>query len=225
MKKFSYLVLFFISFYVSAQQTITKNIGDFSTLKVYRGIQVELIASNEQKIEISGDKADKVTIRNNNNTLKISLKISGLLENGEVFVKLFYNKDIAIIDANEGATITGKNIKQESLEVKVQERAFINLVIAVKYLTIKSISGGIIKITGTSTTQTVDADLYGVYHGFGLLVKDLTKITSGTGARVEVSPGKTLKASVSFGGTVFYKGETNLIQHKKVAGGIIQKRN
>ena len=37
--------------------------------------------------------------------------------------------------------------------------------------------------------------------------------------------GTTLNAKVSFGGSIFYKGEPEVVKDKKVIGGIIQKRN
>ena len=186
-------------------------------------LMLELIKSEEQKLEITGEKAERVKVKNSNNTLKISLKFPDLSADGKVDIKLYYNKNINIIDANEGATITGKDIDQLQLEVKSQERAFINLVIKTKHLKVKSSSGGIIKLTGTSKNQDIDVDLYGVYHGYGLIVSENTTIRSGSGAKAEVSAGETLNAKVSFGGSIFYKGNPEVIKDKKVAGGIIKQ--
>ncbi len=207
-----------------AQKTITKNLGDFSILKVYNGIELELISSDAQKIEIIGEKSEKVKIKNVNGTLKLSLKFPELSANGKVLIKLFYNRPIAVIDANEGATITGKMLKQEKVTIKVQEKAFINLVIKVKELKVKSISGGIIKLTGTTNNQEVSANLYGVYHGFSLEALGNSKVHAGTGAKVEVFTHKKLIAKVNFGGSIFYKGNPAVDKDKKIAGGVIQKR-
>ena len=228
MKKIICICVFIFSVTVIAQTTITKNLGDFTILKVYNGIDLELIKSKDQKVVISGEKASKVKIKNVDNTLKIYLPFSLKPENnsadGKVLVKLYYNANIATIDGNEGATITGKEIKQDQLEVKSQERAFINLVVNVKVLKVKSISGGIIKLTGSTTTQNVSTDLYGIYNGFDLKVKENSNVKAGTGAKAEIFAGTTLNAQVSFGGSIFYKGDTNLIKDKKVMGGIIKKR-
>lgn len=225
MKRIIFLLLFSVSQTLISQTTITKNVGDFLKLKVYNGISVELIKSNEQKLEITGEKAEKVKIKNSKDILKISLKFPDLSADGKVQIKLYYNKEIKVIDANEGATITGKEIDQQQLEVKSQERAFINLVIKTKHLKVKSSSGGIIKLTGTSKNQDIDVDLYGVYHGYGLNVSDNTTIRAGSGAKAEVSAGETLDAKVSFGGSIFYKGTPEVIKDKKVAGGIIKQMN
>ena len=212
-----------------SQSTVSQNLGDFTTLKVFNGIEVELIKSNEQKIEIRGKKSEKVTIKNVDKTLKLTLPFSLKPENnsadGEVIVKLFYSSNINVIDANEGATITGKDINQEKLVVNSQERALINLVVNTKYIEVKTSSGGIIKLSGTTKHQDVNLDLYGVYHGFNLKTENTSTVKAGTGAKAEIFAGETLTAKVSFGGSIFYKGNPELIKDKKVIGGIIQKRN
>jgi hypothetical protein len=225
MKKVLVILVLLLSNGLSSQTSITKIIGDFKIIKIYNGINIELIRSDEQKIEITGEKAERVKVKNNNGTLKISLKFPDLSAAGKVDIKLFYNKDINVIDGNEGATITGKEIDQLQLEVKAQERAFINLVIKTKHLKVKSSSGGIVKLTGSSKNQDLDLDLYGVYHGYSLKISDNTSIKAGSGAKAEVNTGETLNAKVTFGGSIFYKGNPEVVKDKKVAGGIIKQMN
>ena len=222
MKKLVYVFLFVFGI-SSAQTTITKNIGDFQKLKVYNGINVELIKSDEQKVVISGEKAEKVKVKNTNDVLKLSLKFPDLSADGKVDVKLYYKDIIQIIDGNEGATITGKDIDQQQIEIKSQERAFINLVLKTKHLKVKSSSGGIVKLTGSAKNQDIDLDLYGVYHGYALEVSENSSIRAGSGAKAEISAGETLNAKVSFGGSIFYKGNPEVIKDKKVVGGIIKQ--
>lgn len=229
MKKIIFISALLFSFNFLAQATVTNNLGDFTILKVYNGIEVELIKSKEQKLEITGEKAEMVKIKNVDTTLKLSLPFSlkpaNNSANGQVLIKLYYNSAIAIIDANEGATITGKEITQDKLEINVQERAFINLVVNTKSLNVRASSGGIIKLTGTTKNQDVVVDLYGVYNGFALKAKENSTVISGTGAKAEILAGETLNAKVSFGGSIFYKGDPEVIKDKKVIGGIIQKRD
>ena len=228
MKKIFYLLTIILNTTLFSQTKINQNLGDFTSLKVYNGIELELIKSDEQKVEIIGDECENVSIKNIEKTLKFSLPFSIKPENnsadGEVKIKLYYKSDIDLIDANEGAIITGKDINQNKLIVKSQERAFINLVIDTKYLEVKTSSGGIVKLTGTSKHQDVYVDLYGVYHGFNLKTKISSDIKAGTGAKAEVFAGETLTAKVSFGGSIFYKGNPEVIKDKKVIGGIIQKK-
>jgi hypothetical protein len=229
MKKIIIVFTVMFSFTLAAQTTVNKTLGDYTELKVYNGIELELIKSSDQKLEITGEKSERVKIKNVNNTLKLSLPFSLKPENnaadGKILIKLYYNKDIDIIDANEGATITGKDFNQNKLEVKSQERAFINLTTKVNYLTVKTSSGGIIKLSGTTKNQEVNVDLYGVYNGFDMKTSSNSNVFAGTGAKAEILAGQTLSAKVSFGGSIFYKGNPEVVKDKKVIGGIIQKRN
>ncbi len=225
MKKTIPILFLMISNVLVSQTTITKRLGDFKKIKVYNGISLELIKSNEQKLQIKGEKGAKVKVKNTNGTLKISLKFPEISASGKVEIKLFHKKDILTIDGNEGATISGKEIKQKFLEVKAQEGAFVNLNIQTTHLKVKSSSGGVVKLIGSTKNQDIYLDLYGVYQGYGLNVVDYTKINVGTGAKAEVKAGETLDVKVSFGGSVFYKGNPDVIKDKKVAGGIIKQMN
>ena len=208
-----------------SQKIITKKIEDFYKIKVYNGIRLELLHSNESKLEISGDKSDKIKIKNTEGILRVSLRFPELLAGDKVNVKLFYNKDIQTIDGNEGSKIIGKGINQTHLEVKAQEGASIKLDIKTKHLKVKSVTGGVIDLTGTSKNQDIELDLYGVYHGYNLFTSNSSTVKAGTGSKAEVYAGETLFAKVSFGGSILYKGKPEVIKNKKMAGGIIKQMN
>ena len=228
MKKILLILIISLTHPIHSQTVVKKVLGDYSVLKVYNGIEVLLLQSKEQKIEIKGEKSEKVKIKNVNDVLKLSLPFSLKPENnygkGKVFITLYYNANIDVIDANEGSIIIGKEFHQEKLKVNSQERAFVNLTLKVTHLNIRASSGGVIKLTGASESQIVNIDLYGVYNGFGLNVTGNSNVFSGTGAKAEISAGKTLSAKVNFGGSIFYKGSPEVQKNKKVLGGIIQRR-
>ncbi|WP_420552016.1 head GIN domain-containing protein [Tenacibaculum aiptasiae] len=225
MKKLAFLSLFLMTVLASAQTTIDKKLGDFTTVKVYNGIDVKLVKSDESKIVITGEKAEKVKIKTSGNTLKISLRFPETTADGKVKATLYYATTLKTIDANEGAIITSNGIEQSQVEIKAQEGAFINMVVKVKHLKVKSSSGAVIRLSGTSKNQTVDADLGGMYHGYKLEVTDMTMVRAGSGSKVEVQSGETLDAKVSFGGSIFYKGTPEVFKDKKVIGGVIEQRS
>tara|TARA_B100000768_G_scaffold20527_1_gene18342 strand:+ start:414 stop:1106 length:693 start_codon:yes stop_codon:yes gene_type:complete len=228
-RKINLILALFISITLLSQSKRVNNLGDFNVLKVYNGIEVQLIKSNEAKLEITGEKSEIVKIKNVNNTLKLSLPFSlkplNNYANGKVLIKIYYKNKIDVIDANQGSIITGKEFQQEEVEIRTQERAYINLVLKSKNITVRSTSGGIVKLSGSASSQDVFVDLYGVYHGFGLIIENSSMIKAGTGAKAEVFAGKTLTAKVTFGGSIFYKGSPELIRDKKIVGGIIQKKD
>ncbi len=226
MKQVFFLNFCFFILFISAQTQIVKKLKDFETLKVYSEIDLELVKSDKQEILITGEKSDKVKIKENNNILKVKLSFPEISSNGKVKAILYYNKPIAIIDANESSSIISKEVlEQNHIEIKSQEGAFINLAINTKHLTVKASSGGVIKLSGTAKNQTVKLDLRATYHGYNLIVDNVSSVNAGSGAKAEVHTGETLNAKVSFGGTILYKGKPEVIDEKKVIGGTIEPRN
>ena len=71
MKNISFICALFVSTVLFSQEPLVQNIGDFTTLKVYNGITVELIKSTDQKIEITGEKAEIVKVKNVNKTANV----------------------------------------------------------------------------------------------------------------------------------------------------------
>ena len=224
MKKLALLLTLTCSI-LFAQEPIIKNLGNFNTLKVFNGLTVELQKSSSSKIEIMGSKSENVSVKNSNGILKIRLKFPESIMVEDVKIILFYNNDIAILDANEGAEIFSEEVlNQQHIEVKVQEGARINLPIEVKYLTIKAVSGGIIKLKGATKNQIIEATTGGIYKGYNLQSKE-TFVTAASGARVEVKTSEVLDAKVRFGGTIFYKGAPEVLKTKKIIGGTIKNKN
>ena len=78
MKKFTLILAFIISLPVLAQETIEKSLGEFSTVKVYDLINLNMIQSNENKVVISGRNKNDVEILNKNGKLNLEKnRVSG----------------------------------------------------------------------------------------------------------------------------------------------------
>lgn len=224
MKKLILLVILF-SATLFAQEPITTNLGDFNTIKVYNGLTVELQKSTSSKIEVSGPKAKDISVNNSNGTLKIRLKFPEGFTAENVKIVLFYDKDISVLDANEGASIiSDETLKQQHIEVRVQEGAKIDLDINTKYLVVKSVSGGLIYLSGETENQTIESTTGGIYSGFELQSKQAI-VMSSSGANVEVKASDLLDASVRFGGSIFYKGTPEILKTKITIGGTIIDKN
>ncbi|WP_408028795.1 head GIN domain-containing protein [Tenacibaculum xiamenense] len=225
MKRLIFLSMFLVGALVSAQNKITKDLGSFKILKIYNGIDVELIKSDKNRAVVTGAKSEKVKFKSENDKLKIVLSFPETTAEGKVKVALYYVNDIQIVDANEGAVVTSKKLNQQSVEIKAQEGAFINMVVDVKHLKVKSTSGSVIKLSGNAKNQTVNVDLGANYHGYKLQVAAMNIVRAGSGAKAEVQSGETLDAKVSFGGSIFYKGKPEVLKDKKVIGGVIEHRS
>ena len=219
------VLLFFLSAIMFPQEPITTNLGDFNELKVYNGLTVKLVKSNDAKIEISGTKANDVSIKNSDGVLKVRLKFPESFTGEDIDIVLYYIKNIATLDANEGAHIvSNETLDQQHLEVKVQEGATIELDVNTKHLVVKTVSGGIITLEGSTDNQTVDANTGGIYYGFNLKSKQTT-VVSAAGSTAEVRSSEILDAKAQFGGTILYKGSPEVLKSKTVIKGTIKHVN
>ena len=220
MKVFTILFLFVVSS-VFAQDPITYNLGDFSTVKVFSGLNVQLIKAAKSSIEISGNNSDAVIVKNVNGTLKISVKLAQTFSANDIKVKVFFAKDLTIIDANEGCVIkSDSSIKQNNVEVRAQEGSFIEIPIETSYLKVKSVSGSQIILSGATNNQNVDVNTGGIYTGFDLISKNAT-VSAATGGSAKIKATELLDANVKLGGAILYKGKPKTVNSKTVLGGSI----
>ena len=220
MKKRYFIVLLLFNINMYSQETITRTLGEFEEIKVYDLINVELIKSTENKITISGKHAQDVSIKQKNNTLKIKMKIKKMFSGSETNVKVYYS-NLDVIDANQGSVITSADlIKQYELKIKAQEGAYISAKAETEILEIKSVTGGTVEISGSSSKQKVRITTGGIYKGSKLLAEN-TDIDIKTGGKAEVKTNNVLEIKIFSGGDVFIYGTPKQLKQRKVFGGRI----
>lgn len=215
--------LMFISVLGMAQEKVTMNLGDFHTLKTYRGLQVELIKADEAKLIIDGNRSSEVTVKNNNGTLKISMSIAHTFSADDVMVYVYFKEPINVIDANEGSHIFSDEImKQEKLTAKAQEAGRIKLEIDTEQLDVSVVTGGEVNLKGTSKNQNVKSNTGGIYKG-GRLETEYTKVSSYTGGTADIKASKLVDAKASTGGTISIGGEPEEVNKSESLGGYIRQ--
>ena len=208
----------------SFAQDRTQNLGDFNEIKIFNGLSVEIERSENSSIEISGEKTEDIVVKNVNGKLKVTLKFPELFNPDRVNIKIYYKEDILTLDANEGSAIfSDEDIDQVNLTIKTQEGAYIHVPVEVKYLTVKAVTGGSIRVRGTATNQEVEVTTGGVYEAYDLET-EYADVIAASGGNVEVSVSNLLDAKVRFGGNVYYKGDPEKVNSKKVFGGKIKSK-
>jgi len=206
---------------VFSQSEITKTIGEFSELKVYDLIEVELIKSNKNEAVISGRNKNDVVIVNKNGKLKIRMNLEESYDGNNTNVKLYYT-NIDIIDANEGAKIRSNDkIKQYEIELRAQEGGEINLDLKVTTASIKSVTGGVIELTGKSQRQDVSIGTGGVYKGKDLKT-EATEVAIRAGGEADVNATDVLDIKIRAGGDVYVYGDPKKVNKSKALGGRIK---
>ncbi len=209
---------------VISQAQINKTIGEFNKLKVYDLINVELIKSDIERIEILGKNADDVVVINKNGTLKIRMNLLEKFDGNQTKVKLHYTK-IDVIDANEGATIfTNQSIDQYEIELKVQEGAKINVPVNLSYLNIVAHTGGIIETKGKANQQDIKITTGGTVKN-----KDVDtgfiKVNIKAGGEAELDATELIDIKIRAGGQVFIFGNPQTVNQNKIIGGKVTRVN
>lgn len=218
MKHLAILLSLFFSTLAMAQNPIEKTIGEFSELKVYDLIEVELIKSNENKVTILGDNANSVIISNRNGKLKIKMKLKEIFDGKNTKVKLYYTA-VDIIDANEGSKVHSKDeIKQFEMDLDAQEGATIHVPLNVSYANIKAVTGGIITTSGTSKNQKVRLLTGGVYDGEDLKTEN-TNVSINAAGEANVNASELVEIKIRAGGDVYIYGKPKQINESTVLGG------
>lgn len=208
---------------VSQNEKITKKLDAFTEVKAFDGISVNLIKSNENKAIISGVNTNKVSIVNTEGILKIRMEVTKIFSGYRTFVDVYYSGRLIIIDVNEDARITSEDlIKQDVLELKAQEGGELQIKAQVEQMLVKSVTGGIIKASGSSDLQDVAINTGGIYEGKTFKTKFST-VNVNAGSRAEIYAVDYVKATVKAGGEVLVHGNPSKMEEKTVFGGKITR--
>lgn len=207
---------------IAAQQSTEKVINEFSTLKTFDLIEVNLIPSSENKVVITGPNPEDVSIVQTVKTLKIRMTLKKLFKGSDIEVNVYYT-NIEVIDANEGSIITANNlIKQDKIELRTQEGATIDAHIEVDYLKIRAVTGGIIETSGESNTQDISIYTGGIYNGESLNTT-ITTVSIKAAGEANVRASQTVDARIRVGGNVYVYGNPQTITENIALGGSLKR--
>ncbi|WP_431243520.1 head GIN domain-containing protein [Flavobacterium sp. P21] len=201
---------------------VTKELGDFDTVKVFDKLSVKVVQASENRIVIKGAREAEVEVVNKNGILKLRMPFPKLLSGNDLSITLYY-KHIELIDVNEGATVTSNEaIKATSFKVSAQEGGVINVDLDVDKLKVSSVSGGSITLAGKAANQ--DASLgAGGYLLASKLETSQTTVSVSAGGKADVNASTLVDAKVSAGGSIYIYGKPKQINQKTVFGGKIEE--
>ncbi len=222
MKKFVIIVFVFLCQIASAQ--VTRNLGDFDQVKVFDKINVKLIAASENKIVVTGARADELETVNKNGELKIRMPFPKLLSGEDITVKLYF-KNLESIAVSEGSYVSSENdFKQTSLDLNAKSGGEIKLTIAVDKVSVKVNSGGIVSLFGTAENQEVVITSGGILNAKELATSQTT-ISVAAGGKSEIHASILVDAKVRAGGSIFIYGKPKQINQEVFIGGTILEKN
>jgi len=221
MKKVMLMAFLGLSQFISAQ--VTKNLGDFSTIRVFDKINVTLVKSNESKIVINGTRAEDVEVVTKNDELKVRMKLSKLLKGEDIQATVYY-KSIDHVEASEGSFVgSADTFNSTAFEVNTKEGSTIKLELEVSKLKSKSSSGGILDLTGKATNHDATLTAGGILKAKNLTTAQTT-VSVSAGGEADVFATDFVDAKTKAGGDINVYGNPKQVNQKTFAGGTINVR-
>ncbi|WP_067145532.1 head GIN domain-containing protein [Pseudotamlana agarivorans] len=219
-----FFIFTLISSTLFAQEKVEKSVGEFTELKIYDLIQMELVQASENKIVITGENSNNVVINNKNGKLKIKMNIEKIFNGNSTKVTLYY-KHIDIIDVNEGAQVTSNDvIKQFEIDLRAQEGGTISVPVEVKHTLVKAVTGGVITVKGNSKDQKIDINTGGIFKGEELITED-TDVSIKAAGEAHVNATEEVNAKIRAGGNVYIYGKPEVINENTALGGTVKRMN
>ncbi len=220
MKLFGTTIALLFTLLLSAQKDRTVEIENFNTIKAYDLINVKMIKSDANRLEIKGENADKVVYVFNNGLLKLRMDTNEIFDGNNTFVTVYYTS-IKTIDANEGAAIYATDISgQDSVEIRTQEGAKVVAGLDLNKVDVRAVTGGIVQLSGKAIKQSVVANTGGIVENRDLRT-EATDVKVQAGGEVDVYASKSVDAAVRVGGNITVYGNPKNINKKTTLGGTI----
>ena len=218
MKKIVFSLLVFSTVAFSQEE---KNVGDFNKVTSFDRIDVFLIPSDENKVQLEGKGADEVELVNKNGELKIRMPLTKLLDGDNISVTVYYKK-LTAVEANEGSRIAcGDKIASVVFDVIAKEGSEVKLILDVEKLNSRTANGSKVTLEGTADIQDVLVNSGGIYEAEKLESK-ITTVSCNAGGEAAIFATNFVDAKVRAGGEITIFGKPKQITKKIIAGGTIE---
>ncbi|WP_282042158.1 head GIN domain-containing protein [Winogradskyella flava] len=222
MKKSIFIFVLLVGFITNAQDKIEKTIGEFSTVKVYDLINLKMKQSDENKVVISGKNRNDVEIINKSGKLKIRMSLEESYDGNDTVVILYYTS-VDVIDANEGAVVTlNEPIEQFEVDIKAQEGAEVTVELKTTYANFRTVSGGIVNVTGSSKNQDISINTGGIFNG-EYFITEQTEVNVSAAGEAYIHATEYADITIKAGGDVFIYGNPKQVDESRVLGGRIKR--
>lgn len=201
-------------------QGIEKDLEDFREVKTFNGVEVIVIPSKENRIEITGHSKDQVKFQIIQDRLEIRLSLDNIWSDDNTLIKV-YGNSVETLDANEGSIVKTKGtLKGNLIVLRSQEGAAIFAEVNAESVRSKSVTGGNIDIKGKADKQEVEINTGGKFFGQDLKTKE-TEISVSSAGRGEIFATKYVKATAKLGGIIEIHGRPDEVDQKTSLGGKI----
>jgi len=211
---------------VFAQQTQTRNVGEYSGVRAAEGIDVYLVKGNKEsvRVEATGTPVEDVITEVSGGYLKIHMRDGQYRDRISVKVYATYVK-LNKLSASSAANIFSDGaISTNSLEISASSAGSVEIAISAGDVEVSASSAGEVELNGTAASLDVDASSAGEVDAYDLEAGRVEARASSAGS-IKVSVTKELDAHASSGGSIRYRGNPNKSMTNSSSGGSVKKSN
>lgn len=200
-----------------------KQVGDFNKVTAFDKIDVNLVASSENKIVLTGANSQEVELVNKNGELKIRMPLTKMLSGDDVSATVYYTK-LEAVEANEGSRVSSKDeISVINFDIICKEGSAIKLTnLQADRLQVRVSQGSIVTVIGTVKNQDILSNSGGKYDGQDCVTQQ-TVVTVNAGGIADVYATDLVDAKTRAGGDITIYGKPKQINQKTIAGGTIKQ--
>lgn len=200
-----------------------KNVGDFTKVTAFDKIDVNLVASSENKVILTGANSQEVEVINKRGELKIRMPLTKMLSGETISATVYYTK-LEAVEANEGSRIGAKDaISALNFDIICKEGSEIKLTnLQADRLQVRVSQGSIVTVIGDVKNQDILSNSGGKYDGQDCKTQQ-TVVTVNAGGMAAVYATDLVEAKTRAGGEIIIYGTPKQINEKKIAGGTIEQ--
>ena len=200
------IIALFLTISLGAQ---TRQIGDFTGIKVSTSVSVKLVKADAPKIEykmIKGDESSLITeVKGKNLIVKTKSKFGGY-NNAQAKVIVYYTK-LDDISVSAGASVKCDDpIRAQDMDIDVSSGSSADIEVIAKTIDAEASSGASLKLEGSAKKAEYDASRGSTINA-KMMICDYVNADVSTGATIKAHVNKKLNAEASSGGSIRYTGD------------------
>lgn len=224
MKKLTYAIAFLLCSQMMNAQS--RNVDSFNSIEISGSVSVELIQSNEEKVEyeITKGDADNLVIKNKDESLIVKIKGDwNKRSKTSAKVKIYY-KSIEDLEVSSGSSVSSKgSIKADKFDLEVSSGSTCTVAVITDFLDLELSSGSTITLDGRGEIADIEVSSGSSLRAMDFVVQKVdVEVSSGSTAQLEV--GQSLVGEVSSGSTVKYSGDPSKVDMDKDISSSVSKR-
>ena len=205
-------------------ETIERNIGNFTGIKVSAGIDVFLTQGDNTKVEVVADENLHKVIRTEikGNVLHVYSEINiRKAKSKKVYVTC---KEIEKLGVSSAGDLTGQNkIETDFLDISLSSAGDLDIEVEAKQIECSISSSGNARLSGFAEELYARLSSAGNLKAYELITKKCkVRVSSAGDAKIHVT--EELDASVSSAGNVYYMGDPKIKNISSSSAGGVYKR-